>query len=96
MTILRGIKKSNDSSVGPFLGVLKEFLAIDDSLKEQRLEWIFGFPQPKKFHEGNYYKHYGSYGISSLKEAVISYKSTLQIYPVSSFTDQILNQVDRY
>jgi hypothetical protein len=42
--ILIAINKSNGDDVQPSLDVLEPYLSLNDSYKQQRLEWIFGIP----------------------------------------------------
>ena len=42
---LRAIEASHQATVRGYLKALKPFLLADDSLKQQKLEWIFGIPE---------------------------------------------------
>jgi len=37
--------------MGPWFNNLERLINIDDQYKDERMEWIFGFPQPKAPHE---------------------------------------------
>jgi len=40
--ILKGTNRSSADELGPFLEVMKQFLAVDDELSNLRMEWVFG------------------------------------------------------
>jgi hypothetical protein len=42
--ILKGTNTSGADELQPFLLIMKEFLIIDDELRDLRIEWIFGIP----------------------------------------------------
>lgn len=42
--ILRAFNDKDDNKISQMLKVLSEFLAIDDGLVSNRLEWVFGLP----------------------------------------------------
>lgn len=42
---IKAINNSNFDNIKSYLTALKPFLKMEDSLKSQRLEWIFGFSQ---------------------------------------------------
>lgn len=42
---LKGVNKHGIDSLVSSLKQIRKFLAINDSLKQSRLEWIFGIPQ---------------------------------------------------
>jgi len=43
-TFIKTINNSNYENVKNYLSALKPFLKMEDSLKDIKLEWIFGFP----------------------------------------------------
>jgi len=43
--LVKGINLNDQAKNGLYLKALKKFLLVDDSLKQQRLEWVFGVPQ---------------------------------------------------
>ena len=43
-TYLKSISRTSSESLQQTLGNIRAFLAINDSLKLNRLEWIFGIP----------------------------------------------------
>ena len=42
--VLKGINQGAYDENNIFLQVMRKVLSIDDSLKQQRVEWIFGIP----------------------------------------------------
>ena len=42
---LKGVNKTGLESLSSSLKKIRKFLAINDSLKKERMEWIFGVPQ---------------------------------------------------
>jgi len=42
---IKAINNSNFENVKNYLTALKPFLRLKDSLKDQKLEWVFGFNQ---------------------------------------------------
>ena len=49
----------------PYLHALERILLIPDSLLEQKFEWCFGFPEPKKLGSDNdqtQMEQFGTYG----------------------------------
>ena len=41
---LKGVNKTGLESLSSSLKKIRKFLAINDSLKKERMEWIFGVP----------------------------------------------------
>lgn len=75
---LKSINHSNYESVKNYLKALKPFLLSNDSLKEKKLEWIFGFSQilaKKGFRESRY--KYGLELINDISEQSLTYLSTI-------------------
>jgi hypothetical protein len=70
--LLDGIEKANYESVNPYCQVLVAFVTMADTLMEQRIQWMFGYPQP--------YFHSSSDTCAcpySLSDASVQYLSTL-------------------
>ncbi len=65
-----------------YLTALKPFILIDDSLKMQKLEWIFGFSQvvAKKGYREERFK-YGLETIANISEESTTYTSPLITNP---------------
>jgi hypothetical protein len=74
--ILIGINKSNGEDLTPYLDVLFEFLSINDSLKEVRMEWLYGIADIKiEFVQGK--AKLGIALMDNINEEIYDYKSTL-------------------
>ena len=41
---IKAINQVNYDKQAPYLKALKKFMLLDDNLKQQRLEWVFGVP----------------------------------------------------
>jgi len=52
--ILKGTIKLHYDDNNSYLELLRQYLLIDDSLKNQRLEWIFGIPYFQLKQPGQY------------------------------------------
>jgi hypothetical protein len=75
---LKSIANSNFDSVKTYLKALKPFVLMEDSLKAQRLEWVFGFSQiisRKNYREERY--KYGLEFVDRLAEAGYTYVSPI-------------------
>jgi hypothetical protein len=61
-----------------YLKALKKFLLVDDSLKQQRLEWVFGVPQliNKKMY-GTLKFDYGVQLVERINDEAYTYVSSL-------------------
>jgi hypothetical protein len=66
---IKSINNSNYDTIKNYLNALKPFLRLNDSLKEQKLEWIFGFSQvlAKKGYREERFK-YGIEALSNINE----------------------------
>ena len=76
---LKSVNQPNIDRVSLYLKSLKKFLLIDDSLKTQRLEWIFGVSQlisKSKFRQNNKYE-YGVELVERINDEAYVYVSTL-------------------
>jgi len=75
---LRSIEQAHLDSVKGFLKALKPFLQSDDSLKIQKLEWVFGVPEvvSKGVYGGNNQK-YGLEVVDRINEESIVYRSPI-------------------
>ena len=56
---IKAINNSNFDNVKSYLKALKPFLKMDDSLKDKKLEWVFGFSQilQRKTYREERYKY---------------------------------------
>jgi hypothetical protein len=76
---LKSVNQPNIDKVSLYLKSLKKFLLIDDSLKTQRLEWIFGISQlisKSKFRSNGKYE-YGVELVERINDEAYVYVSTL-------------------
>ena len=76
---LKSVNQPNIDKVSLYLKSLKKFLLIDDTLKTQRLEWIFGVSQlisKSKFRQNNKYE-YGAELVERINDEAYIYVSTL-------------------
>lgn len=88
---LKAIKNSSFDSVKNYLKALKPFLKMEDSLKQQRLEWIFGFNQiviKKNYGEEKY--KYGLEFVDKIGDEVHTYVSPVVSGP---YEDALFNQL---
>ncbi len=79
---IKSINLSNYDTVKNYLTALKPFILTDDSLKMQKLEWIFGFSQvvAKKGYREERFK-YGLETIANISEESTTYTSPLITNP---------------
>lgn len=69
--ILKGVNRVAFDDVDPYLLLMISLLSINDSLQQQRMEQVLGYPQL-------YFNRYDNYGLyESLEEQYFSYESTL-------------------
>lgn len=75
---IRSINSSNYDTVKNYLTALKPFVLLEDSLKLQKLEWIFGFGQiiAKKGYREERFK-YGLETINNINDESTEYTSPL-------------------
>lgn len=76
---LKSVNQPNVDKVSLYLKSLKKFLLINDSLKIQRLEWIFGISQlvsKSRFRSNNKYE-YGLELVERINDDAYTYVSTL-------------------
>jgi len=75
---LSAFNQANAEKVSLYLKALKKFLLIDDDLKQQKLEWIFGFSQvlSNKPYRQEYYD-YGLEATRTINEETATYTTTL-------------------
>lgn len=95
---LRSIEQAHLDSVKGFLKALKPFLKSDDSLKTQKLEWVFGVPEvvSKGVYGGNTQK-YGLEVVDRINEESIVYRSPILYGAVDdALIPQILKQRGRF
>ena len=80
---IRSIDNSNYDTVKNYLTALKPYLRMEDSLKDIKLEWIFGFSQvgAKKGYREERFK-YGVETINNINEEVNTYTSPIATGPV--------------
>lgn len=76
--LVKGINLNEQAKNGLYLKALKKFLLVDDSLKQQRLEWVFGVPQlvSKKVY-GTLKFDYGVQLVERINEEAYTYVSSL-------------------
>lgn len=79
---IKAINNSNFDNVKNYLMALKPFLKLNDSLKLQKLEWIFGFSQiiAKKGYREEKFK-YGLEHVDKINEEANTYISPLMNGP---------------
>mmetsp|Transcript_18286 Transcript_18286/g.31275 ORF Transcript_18286/g.31275 Transcript_18286/m.31275 type:complete len:924 (+) Transcript_18286:1615-4386(+) len=75
---LRQLQQANLSQAIGYLKALKAFIRVDDSMKQLKLEWIFGLPEltSRKMYNETKYK-YGVELIDRINEEVVSFMSPL-------------------
>lgn len=75
---IKAINNSNYDNVKSYLTALKPFLRLDDSLKQQKLEWVFGFSQiiQRKTYREEKYK-YGVELVDRINEESHTYVSPI-------------------
>jgi hypothetical protein len=89
---IKSINQSNYDNIKGYLTALKPFVKLDDSLKVQRLEWIFGVSQivARKGYQQERYK-YGLEFVDRIGEECYTYVSP--ILGSSSPDDPLLAQL---
>jgi hypothetical protein len=88
---IKSINNTNFDSVRNYLVALKPFLRLEDSLKQIKLEWIFGFHQlncRKGFRDERY--KYGVELVDKMGDEAYNYVSPLANGPVD---DALLSQL---
>ena len=80
---IKAINNSNFDNVGNYLKALKPFIKLNDSLKMQKLEWIFGFPMiiSRKGYKEDKHK-YGLEMVDKIAEDCNTFHSPLLSGPV--------------
>jgi len=75
---LRSIEQAHLDTVKGYLKALKPFLRADDSLKRQKLEWVFGVPEvvSRKGYSDSRYK-YGLELVDRINDESMSYSSPI-------------------
>lgn len=75
-----GISKvSHSDDVKPLIEGVHQFVAIDDGMRAARIEWVLGYPQ-LVYHPNS--QSFGIYGMYSLRENVLTYRSAVRYDPV--------------
>ena len=77
---IKAINNSNYDNVKAYLTALKPFLRLDDSLKLQKLEWVFGVSQV--IHRKTYREEKYKYGLEFVDR--INEESATYISPIMS------------
>jgi len=80
---IKAINNSNFDNVKNYLMALKPFIKYNDSLKQKKLEWVFGFNQiiSRKGYREEKYK-YGLEFVDKIGDEATSYMSPLIYGPV--------------
>ncbi len=88
---IKAINNSNFDNVKSYLKALKPFLKMNDSLKEQKLEWVFGFSQiiNRKMYREEKYK-YGLELVDRINEEAYTYVSPITNAPAE---DSLFSQL---
>ena len=76
---LHAIEGAVYDSIGNYLVTLRPFLKLNDSLKAQRLEWVFGVPdhRSQKTTDGTERTQYGNDMNKNINEDVLIYESPI-------------------
>lgn len=95
--VLKGLNEIEYEDVKSYYQVLEEYLTIQDSYMQHRIEWMMGFPVPSKILRiVGKPASFGAAMISSIEEEVTSYITTLS-FGSSSYdtTESILSLIWR-
>jgi len=76
---LRSIERAPHDTMKGYLKALKPFLMADDSLKRQKLEWVFGIPEviSRRMTYGNQRTKYGLELVDRINEEAMSFSSPI-------------------
>lgn len=88
---IKGFNQTNVEKVSSFMKGVKKFLMVDDSLKQQRLEWIFGVPQivSKKQYRTNKFE-FGAELVERINDEAYTYNTSLM---TTSMDDGLFTQL---
>ena len=76
--ILKAFNEKDETKIQNQLKVLTEFIKISDSLKQHRLEWVFGIPQIKAESAYRSLKHtYGLQNVNIINDTACMYQTPL-------------------
>jgi hypothetical protein len=79
---IKSICSANYDTVKNYLTALKPFLRMEDSLKDIKLEWVFGYSQivSRKGYREERFK-YGIEAISNINDETFTYYSPIALGP---------------